>query len=109
MIPLETEFYAHGFVHKLLRRAGFAAIYARFRRSDPEKVIHYEVVLITPGKPYDIAGKAFPAKEQYPSSQQWGARGWTYRSEEQALARFNSLVAIEARTPVRQFSRCASR
>jgi hypothetical protein len=95
MIPLETEFYSQGYVHKLIRRAGFTAIYSRFRRSDPDKVIHYEVVTIAPGKPYNIAGIDFPAKEQYPCSEQWGLKGWTYWDEDQARAKFEALLANE--------------
>jgi hypothetical protein len=93
MIPLETEFYSRGFRHKLTRRVKFTAIYARFKRSDPERVVHYEVVTITPGKSYNIAGIDFPAKEQYPSSELWGQKGWTYRDEDQARAKFEELLA----------------
>jgi hypothetical protein len=104
MIPLETEFYSRGFCHEQTRRVKFTAIYARFKRSDPKKVIHYEVVTITPGKPYNIAGIDFPAKEQYPSSEQWGEKGWTYRVEDQARAKFEELLAGRHDMPDRRFS-----
>jgi len=91
MIPLETEFYSRGFCHKLVRRAGFVCVCARFRRPRPENV-HYEVVIIREGKAHTIAGKDFPAKEYYPSSEEWGRYGWTYRDEDQARAKFGALV-----------------
>ncbi|MCE0484550.1 MAG: hypothetical protein LV479_09965 [Methylacidiphilales bacterium] len=104
MIPLETEFYSRGFCHKQTMRVKFTAIFARFRRSDPEKVIHYEVVTITPGKPYNIAGINFPAKEQYPCSEQWGEKGWTYLDEDQARSRFEMLLAVGRDVPGRWLS-----
>jgi len=96
MIPLETEFYSKGFCFKLVRRAGFVALYERWRRSCPEKVIHYEVVIITPRKSYMLAGITIPAREYYPSSEEWGSKGWTYRDEDQARAKFVDLLANEA-------------
>lgn len=92
MIPVETEFFSKGFCHKLIRRAGFVALFERFRRSNPKKVVHYEVVVIREGKPYSIAGIDFPAKEQYPSSEKWGTLGWTYQDEDRAKEKFNELV-----------------
>lgn len=98
MIPIETEFYSRGFCHKLVRRAGFVCVYARFRRPTPENV-HYEVVIIREGKAHTIAGKDFPAKEYHPSSEEWGRYGWTYRDEDQAHAKFGALVRTSDSMP----------
>ena len=95
MIPLETEFYSKGFVHKLVRRTGFVATYARFRRSDPENV-HYEVVQIKMRPTLTVFGNEVPAHEVYPPSEAWGTDGWTYRSEDLARAKFEALMAHEA-------------
>ena len=94
MITLESEFTQKGWVLKLVRRAGFVALYARFKRSNPSNV-HYEVVKIREGKPYQIAGIDFPAKEQYPKSEAWGAYGWTYLDEEKAMEKFRALESAK--------------
>ena len=98
MIPLETEFYSRGFCHKLVKRAGFVATYARFRRSDPEQVIHYEVVVIRTQKAHTHNEIEYPAREVYPTSEQWGTYGWTYRDEGHARAKFEVLLAEEAKS-----------
>ena len=95
MIPLKTEFYSRGFCHKLVRRAGFVAWYARWRRFTPHEV-HYEVILITPRKSRTVGQIHWPAREVYPSSEQWGTYGWSYRDEDQARAKFEALLAKEA-------------
>ena len=102
MIPLETEFYSRGFCHKLVRRAGFVATYARFRRSDPEKVVHYEVVVIRRQKAHTHNEIEYPEREVYPSCEQWGSYGWTYRLEDEARAKFQALVGVgkQRRLPV---------
>jgi len=100
MIPLETEFYSKGFVHKLIRRIKFTAIYARFRRSDPENV-HYEVVRIKTRPALTVFGKDIPAHEFYPPSESWGSDGFTYRDEDQARAKFEALARTSSRMRAR--------
>jgi hypothetical protein len=95
MIPLETEFYSKGFCHKLVRRAGFVAWYARWRRFNPHQV-HFEVILISPRKSRTVGQIHWPAREVYPTSEQWGWKGWTYRDENEARAKFEELLATEA-------------
>jgi hypothetical protein len=97
MIPLETEFYSRGFCHNLVRRAGFVAWYARWRRFSPQEV-HFEVIHITPRKSRTVGQIHWPAREVYPSSEQWGSKGWTYRDEGQARAKYEELLAEEAQS-----------
>ena len=92
MMPLETEFYSRGFCHKLVRRAGFVATYARWRRSNPPGPVHSEVVVIRRQKAHTHNEIEYPEREVYPSSEQWGTYGWTYQDEDQARAKFEALV-----------------
>ena len=113
MIPLETEFYSRGFCHKLVRRAGFVATYARWRRSNPEKVIHYEVIIIRRQKAHTHNEIEYPEREVYPTSEHWGTYGWTYRDEAQARAKFEALVrtldSMRARDPLTAITTCSNR
>jgi len=104
VIPLETEFYSRGFCHKLVRRARFVALYERWRRANPEKVIHYEVVVIRLQKAHTHNEIEYPEREVYPTSEQWGTYGWTCPNEDQARSRFEMLLAVGRDAPGRWFS-----
>ena len=79
-----------GFTLTQLKRAGRVAIYVQAKRRQPPA---YEVVLIRKHEAYTAFGKEIPAGECYPSSEQWGLCGFTYRTIEAAERKFRELTA----------------
>lgn len=86
---MKENFIKNGFCHELLRREGNIAIYKRFKKEHSSP--HYEVIKITPHNGYTIAGKNFPPGESYPSSSEWGTKGFTYYCANEAESKFNQL------------------
>jgi hypothetical protein len=87
---VSAEFRQSGFTLSLLKRAGNVAIYIQTKRRQPQA---YEVVLIRKHEAYIAFGKEIPAGECYPSSEQWGVKGFTYRTIEAAERKFRELTA----------------
>ena len=85
---ISTELKYQGRALKQIKREGRVALY---QAEDP---YGYEVVIIRDEKAREIFGKFYPEHEVYPSSEDWGAYGWTFRPDELALAekRFASLL-----------------
>jgi hypothetical protein len=53
----------------------------------------YEAVIIQKRDAYTWPnGETTPAHEAMPSSRDWGKYGWTYRDQEDALAKFTSRI-----------------
>lgn len=92
MKPLPVEFDRKGWHFKQLKREGMIAIYLRTKPGITSQIESYEVIKIRRHNGYVVAGNRIEAAETYPSSCHWGEHGWTYRSFEEALVRFNSLV-----------------
>ena len=84
-----TEFGHCGFTLSQLKRAGNVAIYIQTKRRQPQA---YEVVLIRKHEAYIAFGKGIPAGECYPSSEQWGVKGFTYRTIGAAERKFSMLT-----------------
>ena len=82
------EFRLLGFEYTQLKRLGDVAIYRQSKKGLPDG---YEVVRILKHEAFSAFGKDFPAGESYPSSQQWGSDGWTYRTLEDAEQKFQEL------------------
>jgi len=82
------EFRLLGFEYTQLKRLGDVAIYRQSKKGLPDG---YEVVRIQKHEAFSAFGKDFPAGESYPSSQQWGSDGWTYRTLEDAEQKFQEL------------------
>jgi hypothetical protein len=78
-----------GFDLRQVERVGRVAIYEKTK--DTYK--GWEIILIRkrPGRQLP-GGKHTPAREQYPSSAEWGIRGWTAMSLTNAKRQFNKLV-----------------
>lgn len=93
---LPAEFEKLGFTFQQIDRKGRIAIFERFKGTLPH---HFEVVIITDGKAYEIAGNKIPAAELYPSSEQWGKKGWTYAEKQDAMDKFNALVEASVLGP----------
>ena len=78
-----------GFDLRQVERIGRVAIYEKTKGTYKG----WEIILIRkrPGRQLP-GGKHIPAREQYPSSAEWGIRGWTAMSLANAKKQFNKLV-----------------
>lgn len=85
--PLQEKFVKNGFTHKLLKREGDKAIFERKK----SKFVHYEVILVSRHDGYTLGDSYIEPAETYPSSSQWGDKGWTFNSLEKAEAKFSKL------------------
>jgi hypothetical protein len=89
--PLPREFHARGFNYRLIAREADVAIYEQTWRGIPNPSIAYEVVRIRRHDGYTVGGKYFEPAEVYPSSEQWGAYGFTYTDRDAAFQRLKQL------------------
>jgi hypothetical protein len=87
MKKLAEKFVKKEFRHTLLKREGDLAIYRR-KQVGTNATAHFEVVIITRHDGITINGNLIEAGELYPSSSQWGDRGWTCNTLELAEKRF---------------------
>jgi len=85
---MKTEFQKGGFSFRQIKREGAVALFDRSKNGRT----HFEVAIITAHGPYELVGVKFPAGESYPSSEQWGQKGWTYTTREEADERFRGEV-----------------
>ena len=92
--PLGFPFTKNGFTHELLGREGLVCI---VRRSKHGSQMHFEVVRLRERKEstFERGGKVLtvPSVETYPRSEDWGTYGFTYRSLDQAKAKFQSMLS----------------
>lgn len=86
---LPLEFTRNGWNHVQIMRAGHACVYRRWRDGGKP---HLEVILVTRTKETEFPpGVIRPAGERYPSSEDWGSKGWTYNHESDAMKKFEEL------------------
>jgi hypothetical protein len=92
MKPLSPEFHKYAWDFKLLRRRDRIAMFIKTRG----KSVSYEVVKVKDQKAHTWpAGNTTEACENLPGSNEWGVKGWTYQTEEDALHKFNALAASQ--------------
>ena len=84
MMKKLTEYTRHGITRNVIQRQGMIAI-AQGKHD-------FEVITVQSHNGREIAGNHVPAAEFPPSSEQWGAKGWTYRDSESAQIKFNELT-----------------
>ena len=78
-----------GFDLRQVERIGRVAIYEKTKGTYKG----WEIILIRKRPDRQLpGGKHIPAREQYPSSAEWGIRGWTAMSLADAKKEFNKLV-----------------
>ena len=80
-VPLPLEFKHKSFGYRQLERNEKAAIYSQ---SAGDQIAAYEVVKIRTVKPKIWMGREIPFREVYPSDSDWGSRGWTCHTLEEA-------------------------
>jgi hypothetical protein len=86
---LQFPFCRDGFSHELLEQADLVCL---VRRSKGNRQIHFEVVVLqwSKGRTWP-SGRISPDGWHYPSSEQWGTYGWTYRDLVEARPKYHSL------------------
>lgn len=94
--PLPKQWEKSGFRFTEIRREGMIAIYHKVAVEGtyhPKTVDSgFEVGIIKNSEAYEMAGNPIPAKENWPSSEQWGTMGWTYSNLYAAECKYNSLL-----------------
>jgi hypothetical protein len=89
MKSLPLKFVKKGFKHTQIKREGDVALYKR-QSGENSKVFHFEVVIISSHNGTTIEGNFIEPGELYPSSSQWGDKGWTCITLEDAEKRFKT-------------------
>ena len=93
MKKISEKFIKKGFKYTQIKRKGNKAIYLQERDADDSIIKNYEVVIIKSHNGYEIGGSIIPPGEVYPSSNQWGALGWTLSNLADAEKRFSTIKA----------------
>jgi hypothetical protein len=95
--PVATSFKHAGFNYRQIARENDIAIYEqRWIRPNGElsENVAYEVVRIRRREAEKfLDGFSAPAREVYPSSEQWGDYGWTLTDRDPAFNKFRQIVA----------------
>jgi len=90
---LRFPFDRDGFRHVLVRRVGDICLVERMNLRVRPPSVHWEVVLLQHQPAQTLpSGKRYPARESYPSTEQWGEAGWTYTDPARADARMAELA-----------------
>jgi len=87
MRKLPKTFKQKGFNLSQIKREGNKAIYKKTRG----KVISYEVIVVSSHNGYELGGQKIDPAETYPSTSQWGLKGWTCTTVECAEKRYSTL------------------
>ena len=107
MKKLPEEINTRKFILKQYARKNKYAIFEKWlkeehvvcrAKGDPPEgdvLIGFEVIQIRRKKAYELFGKQYPAKEAYPSNEEWGLYGFTYNSFRNANFKFRELTGYE--------------
>jgi hypothetical protein len=99
--PIRTEFVRDGMTHRQIKRTGNVAMFEIGRNGG------VEVVLIRVAKPQKLPdGEMAPWRESYPSTGEFGTRGWYYVRDQRHTAerKFDERVAAERNSTPKQES-----
>lgn len=107
MKPIDAQFTKDGWDHTLVERSGLVAIFERSK--DGGKQSHFETVVLRedkaksasfPPTPKHPNGRKvdYPAQERYPSNEDWGNYGWTYKTLQEARLKASALLATQPQT-----------
>lgn len=84
--PLEKELTQNGGHHYTqIWRDENAAVYEQ--RGTSGKLLGHEVIVVKKAPPQAMFGREYPARELYPSSEDWGRFAWTVKDRDDALER----------------------
>jgi hypothetical protein len=105
---LPQKFTKKGYKHLLVKREDNVAIYKR-SSVENSKIVHYEVIIITSHNGTTIEGNYIEPGELYPSTSQWGEKGWTCLNLEKAEERFKEvkkkIKVLEAKAVKKKLSK----
>ena len=90
--PLATQFRHDGFAFRQIARQGNAAIYEQRWTGCAEPSVCYEVIRIRRREGFEVAGRFVGPAEVYPSSEAWGADGFTLTDKDAAFAKLRELA-----------------
>lgn len=85
---LKEEISKDGFLLKQIKRKKNKAIYEQTRDG---RIFSYEVIVISKHEGYNIAGNFIEPSEMYPSTAQWGVKGFTFTNIEDAEKKYKTL------------------
>jgi len=93
---VETQFRFRKFRHTQEKRDGSIAL---FRQEDTESDAPpaWEVVKIKHHDGYEAFGSYIEPAEYYPKDERWGEDGFTFRDRDQAVKKYNRLIAAQKR------------
>ena len=94
MLPHPVKLRKNGFEYRFRQKGRRSYIYAQRGTNSDEA---YEVFLIRYREERIINGKILPAKERFPSNEDFGRFAWTYRTWEEAWNKFCDLEGLDAR------------
>lgn len=77
-----------------LKRVGRVALFQLAEQGWSQP--HHEVVILTEAPAGTVFGTEVVARERYPSNEDFGSLGWSFRSLAEAEAKFQTLVESEA-------------
>ena len=101
MKPIPETFKSDGFTHTLVERDRMLAIFSKGK--PPSQPFHWEVVRLHVEKEKrwkDGREKSVtPEHEAYPSSEQWGERGWTCMSLDEARKKLQEWRSLPRTKP----------
>jgi hypothetical protein len=86
---IKEKFIKDGYTHTLLKRKSDVAIYEQRKNKNN---IRYEVVIINRHNGYNLGDTYIEPSETYPSTSEWGLRGWTFVDLTKAEEKFKSLL-----------------
>ncbi len=86
---LEKKISHKGFDYNQIYRDGKYAIYEQTKEGYDFK--KYEAIVIESHNGYEIAGNYCPPSEMYPNAGQWGDKGFTLDSYDEALEKIKFL------------------
>jgi len=90
--PLPVEFQSRGFNYHQIAREGDMAIYEQRWNDSPN--VCYEVVRLRRREAETFPdGRQYPAREVYPSSEQWGQHGWTVLTRDAAFDKLTQQIS----------------
>lgn len=95
MIKLADKFIKQGCFYEMIRRWGDLAIYAV--SYDGKRAIGYDTVIVITVPAGNLFGKYYPEHERYPSSEEFGFRGWSFSTFKMAENQLNNILIMRAK------------
>jgi len=86
--PLKESFYKNGFDFKMIKRTKKKAI---FEQSIKNKVYAYETILVSRHNGFSLGDAYIEPSETYPSTSEWGVKGFTFKTLEEAEEKYKTL------------------